>query len=1117
MFLILMLFMICYPYVAISGQNIYNNRTLAEQIKVKKITINLTDSNLDKILLAISKQANIKYGFRSNVNVDLQKKMTLNVTNVTIEEALNSLLKDSNYDYLIDNNEIVIINRIVKPQTNTAANKFITGKVLDGTSPIVGATVILLKVSSGAISDDKGMFKINAKIGDEIEISCVGYKSKTMTVDSDNLIIKLEADVLKVEDVVVSGYFQKSKQSITGSEVMVTGENLRQVGSLNFMQAISVFDPSVRMLQNNEYGSDPNRVPEITIRGENGFDLRGSADADRSNPNSPLYILDGIEVSATRVYDLDMNRIEAMSILKDASATALYGSRGANGVILIQTIKPREGELKVSFNANYNISAPDLRDYNLMNSREKLLYEKEAGEYTAAWMTGATQDELDYRYNYRLSEIARGVDTYWLSSPLRTSVNQRYNVFIEGGGEVFRYGVDLKYDNDKGVMKGSGRDKFGININFSYNLNNKFIVTNDLTVNDVKGTNSPYGSFSQFSLQNPYERIYDAKTGELVRRFMFADANRGVNPMINAMLPNTDYNKYTEIQDNISLDWQISERFKVVGRFGLTKKLGTSEIYRSPYSTDFDSKTDIKDKGSYSSTKSNDINIDGNITAAYNTIFAEKFTLNFGVGSNVRTINSVSDGYIATGFLNDNMNFVQYAQKYKEGSVPNGTFDVMRMIGFFSNVNVGYDNRYFLDASFRTDGSSRFGRDSRFAPFWSVGGAWNLNNEKWWTGEGTMKLRGSVGSTGSVNFSADQAITKYRYSAENEYNGYYGATLLGYGNSSLKWQNTLQYNLGLDLNVFKNLLNLNVDAYIKQTQNLLLPIDVAPSTGFLKYTENMGAMQNSGIDLRARFNIIRKYSQGITWSVTLAASTNKNKITKLSNALLAMNEEALKLENSGYNPNPKEGETSGTLRPLRVYESGRSQSALMVVRSMGIDPATGNEVYVKLNGDLTFDYDPRDKVIVGDTNPKLQGNFQSNFDYKGFNLFLVFSYEFGADVYNSTLAAKVDGADPRDNADKRVLYDRWKRKGDVAMFRHIADRSPVYQSTRLVQDNDFINLQTLSLSYTMPKKYLEKTSLERMKITFTTTDLFRISTIKQERGTSYPFAKSFTIGVNLTF
>lgn len=308
------------------------------------------------------------------------------------------------------------------------------------------------------------------------------------------------------------------------------------------------------------------------------------------------------------------------------------------------------------------------------------------------------------------------------------------------------------------------------------------------------------------------------------------------------------------------------------------------------------------------------------------------------------------------------------------------------------------------------------------------------------------------------------------------------------------------------MSVWREIITLNFDAYLERTENLLLNIDVAPSTGFTSYTENMGSLDNKGIEARLRFNLINDRAKDLSWNVTFSAAHERNKIRKLSNAMQAMNEEALKLENN-----------QGASGVFRMYEVGRSQTALMVVRSLGIDPATGNEIYVKRDGSLTFEYDPNDKVEVGNMNPKLQGYFNSNLTWKGINLYLNFGYEMGGKQFNQTLATKVEGADPKRNADRRVLYDRWKKPGDVAMFRRIDDQSTVYQSTRLVQKNNWLKLSTLSLSYDLPRELLNKSFIERCKFTFSMTDVFRASTIKQERGTSYPFARTVSLGFNLTF
>lgn len=915
--------------------------------------------------------------------------------------------------------------------------------------------------------------------------------------------IILEEDSKSLEDVVVTGYFQRKKISQTGAEVVVGGEEIAKVGSLNLLQAISAFDPTVRTIENTEFGSDPNRMPEITVRGEKGFDLRENADDSRTNPNAPLYIMDGIEVTATTVYDMDMNRIASFSILKDAAATSLYGSRGANGVILITTKRPDPGKIRVTVNANYNISVPDLRSYNLMDAREKLEYERLAGLYTNKYGNREEQTLLDIKYNKILSEIERGVNTYWLSQPLTTSLNQRYSAFLEGGDDHFRYGLNLKYDNDKGVMKESGRLKYGISAYFSYEIAKKLVARNDITIDDVKATDSPYGSFSDYTSLNPYERIYDAETGEMRRQFT-SNGRTIRNVLVNSLLPNKSFNKYTQIRDNFQVQWWATSHLMFKGNIAITKQLNRSENYLSPESVNFEGVTDAARKGSYTVSNGTDIDVEGNLTANYNTNLFDKLAVSVGVGSELITTRSESDGYTATGFLNDKLIYPSYALQFKQGSTPSGSLDRAKSIGFFGNANFNWDNRYILDFTYRTDGSSRFGRESRFAPFWAVGAAWNVNREKFWTQSGYMKIRGSVGSTGSTNFSADQALTRFVYSNNSEYNGIYGAVINAYGNPALKWQNVMKYNIGLDMSILKNIITLNFDAYLERTENLLLNIDVAPSTGFTSYTENMGSMDNKGFEARLRFNILNNYKKDLNWNVTLSTSHEKNKIRKISNAMKAMNEEALKLKNN----------TGGSV--FRMYEEGRSQTALMLVRSAGIDPATGNEIYIKRDGSLTFDYDPNDRVEVGDTYPKFKGYFNSNLTWKGLNLYMNFSYEMGAKQYNSTLAQKVEGADPYRNADRRVLYDRWKQPGDVSMFRRIDDISSVYQSTRLMQKNNFLNMSSLSISYDIPRKYIQRSAIERCKFIFSMTDLFRISTIKQERGTSYPFARTMSLGFNIT-
>lgn len=1072
----------------------------------ERLNLKFNDMNIVQVLEVLQKKTNLKFVF-NHENVQ-HYRVNAEIKGKTLEEILNLVFSDKPLKYEITEEHVIISNAPVVQAQNRSMLQ-ITGTVVDEKGEAIpGVTILVKGTSIGSATDTEGKFNLQLPETaplPQLIFSFIGMKTKEIELvkGKTNYKIVMEDEAQKLEDVVVTGYFQRKKVSQTGSEVVVDGEELRKVGSLNLLQAISSFDPGVRTLENNEWGSDPNRMPEITVRGEKGLDLRDQADDSRTNPNAPLYIMDGIEVSASTVFDMDMNRVASFSILKDASATSLYGSRGANGVILITTIRPEAGEIKVSLNANFNISVPDLRSYNLMNAREKLKFEQLAGLYTHPNNNPEEQTVLDMKYNEVLAEIERGVDSYWLSQPLQTSVNQRYSAYLEGGDEHFRYGINLKYDKDKGVMKESGRDRAGINVYFSYDIANKLIVRNDISVEDVKGYNSPYGSFSQYASMNPYERMRDEQGG-LIREYNRHDRITR-NPMINSLLPNTSYDKYTEIRDNLQMQWWATQHLRVNGNIGLTKTLNRDEAFTSAQSTQFDGITNMAEKGSYVIANGTDMNVEGKLMLDYSNLFFDNLSFNFGIGTEFTTRKSQEDGYTATGFVNDKLTYPSYAQQYQRNGKPSGYFDKGRTVGFLGNINLGWDNRYIIDFSLRTDGSSRFGSDNQFAPFWSVGFAWNVNRENFWQGIGTMKIRASVGSVGSSNFDADQAMTRFIYNSDSEYNGIYGATLSQYGNTALKWQNALKYNIGLDMTVWRNIITLNLDAYLERTENLLMNVDVAPSTGFTSYRENMGSLDNKGIEARLRFNLLRGDRDGWNWNVTLSTAHEQDKIRKLSNAMRAMNEQALDIENN-----------SGT-EIFKMYEVGRSQNALMLVKSLGIDPATGNEVYVKRDGSTTFDYDPNDRIEVGNTTPKLQGFMNSNLSWNHIELYMAFNYELGAKLYNSTLATKVEGASPYQNADKRVLYDRWKKPGDIAMFRRIDDQSTVYQSSRLVQKSNFIRMSGLSLSYDMPREMLNKTFIERCKFTFSMTDLFRITTIKQERGTSYPFAWTFSLGANLTF
>ncbi len=1065
-----------------------------------RITYKCTDERLSTALNAVERLSGYyKLQFTSE-DVELYRA-TVNLKSVTMDAALLELLKNTPLRYSVKDRFV----RLFKPEVMHYGRKdgYASGTVYDvDKEPAIGATVRIKGTNNGVATDVDGRYRIKADPGQVLVISYVGMKTveKTFTGYGPVDIYLQGSEDVTLKDVVVNGYYSRSKESYTGSEVTIKADQLKDLGATNVLSTLSAYNPSLRLTEQLDYGADPNHVPEVTLRGQSTFDLRGSAESSRNNPNGPLYIMDGIEVSAQTVYDYDINRIDNITILKDASATAMYGSRGANGVIVMTTKRPQPGKIKVDFSANYTVSVPDLRDYNLMNAKEKLEFERLAGRYIFA--AGGLEGQLanDRLYNARLQEAARGVNTYWLSQPLRTSVYQKYSAILEGGDDHLRYQLNARYDNNAGVMKGSDRNNYGIGAVLDYNIGESFRVRNDLTISELNADNSPYGSFSLFTRQNPYDRIYD-EDGKMVQVLSTND----INPLINATLAHKDRTSTTTWSDNFYLEWRFLNAFRLTARVSYTKALAQQEVFVSPNSPAYAEEQDIEKKGRATFFNSTETTLDGNILLSYYNTFRQAHTINVTLGTNF-TDNSIhGQGFSATGFLNDNLANIHYAQQYAANSKPTDTSDISRLFGVLFNANYGLLERYYVDFSFRTDGSSKFGNDSRFAPFWSLGLAWNVHKEKFMNEDfSTLRLRASMGSTGNINFASSQAITRYYYQAGNVYLDSWGATLQGYGNSNLKWQQTMSYNLGFDLTLFKGRLAFYGDVYRKLTDNLLLPMNVAPSTGFTSYTENVGEVENMGWEARLSANWIKH--KDFSWTTTFSAFHNSNKIKKISNELAEMN----KRNNMAADSN-----IGGTV--VNQYENGNSTTAIYVVRSAGIDPATGNEVYVKRDGSLSFIYDYKDKIVVGDTEPEYNGNVINNLAWKGFNLYAVATYRVGGKSYNSTLATKVEGANPTYNADRRVLYDRWKEPGDHTMFRRIDDQSPVYQTSRFVQDNNSLVLSNLSLTYTVPKKFLGQFGIEYVKLIASSTDLFRISSIKQERGLSYPYARAFSFGLNVRF
>ena len=974
-------------------------------------------------------------------------------------------------------------------QQNDQTGKVIKGRVIDGNGePLVGATIKLKGGNGVYFTDHNGNFEIITKKNrEEVVVTYIGHVTQTLFVFPGNeTTIPLAADNTSLSEVVVTGFVNKSKVSFTGSQTTVQKEQLLSMGTKNVLESLQSFVPGLVIAENNLAGSNPNKRPDLNIRGRATFD--GSA-------NMPLFVVDGTEGSADYVYVMDMNDIESVTVLKDASASALYGSKASAGVIVITTKTMKPGRLRLNYSGTYRLSTPDLTDYRMLNAAQKLEFERLAGLYTDKTDL-ERQYRLDTEYN-RLAQIVRsGVNTDWLSKPLRNGFSQNHSLSIDGGDDYARYNLGLRYSTDDGVMIGSKRDRLSLFFKFSYNKPGAFSVNNSTTLMSVDSEESPYGSFSDYVRQNPYEQPY-AADGSLHRKL----SNLEENPLYEAQAGNFNKSENLNILNTTTLQVWFSDAFRLNGDFSFTKDMSTSNNFKSPLALSELNKTDVSQRGQLTESHTSLVRYAGKLMLSYNkNLFGKLFT-SATAGSTIEANNGDNTSYSSVGYYSANLSHPAFAAGYVNGK-PGGSDNIYRTVGFFANLNSIWDNKYFLDFIYRYEGSSKFGKNTRFAPFWSVGSGWNIHNESFLKGKGIelLKLRASVGYLGNISFEPYQAITSYNYAAGNNYVKGIGAIPKTIGNPDLRWERTLTSNVGIDLTMFKGRWDLTFDAYIKNTDDLLVNVTKAPSVGVASARENLGAIENRGVELRTR--VVPISTKQLQWSISATYAYNKSKIKQISNALMSKNEE-------NRNATGK--------APLPIYEEGGSLTAVKVVPSAGIDPATGREVYIKRDGSYTFDYDARDKVTFGDESPLGQGSLSSYLTYKQWSASASFGYSFGGVVYNQTLVTRVEGANPKQNADERVFNDRWKKPGNYARYRNIADYSTPQQTSRFVQVNNYLTLQSLSVAYEFTPWQIRKLGLSRMRLELLTNDLFYLSSIKRERGLDYPYARSVEMSVRFSF
>lgn len=1011
----------------------------------------------------------------------------------------------------------------------------IKGTVLDKNGePIIGATIMIKGTKLGCSTNYDGEFTFKGELDKDnptLIVSSIGFITKEVKVKPNTDVkVVLEENMELIEEVVVTGIFKRREDSFSGSANKIKSDQITKVTSGNVLKALELLDPGFRLGSNNVVGSNPSGLPDFNLRGKSSIGdystdekvvLRGDVD---TRPNQPLFVLDGIiGVSVTKIIDLDPNLIESVTILKDAAAMVLYGSRASNGVIVIETKAPEAGSLRVGYSGNYKLLVPDLRDYNLVNSAEKIDLEKRAGIYDETSNINETQKRLD-NLRHKELEVLRGVNTYWLSEPVRTAFAHRHAITVEGGDSALRYKLYAGINEAPGVMKKTGIKSRNGSIDIRYRKG-KFLLSNILFADYAEADRtSSYGNFGQYALINPYYRKFDSKGN--IRRYLeeitynlndnYSYTYRVGNPLRNTLLNTFDKNEKFDVRNALKLEYSPTNNLRLSFDASIYREQSENNAFKSANHTDFEEVAEVENRGSYDWNRLIKKGYDVSATISYNRMFKEKHFISTFAHFNIKEDILHSAGIYQTGFPNESMDEVFLGSLPKQTS---GNESTNRAIGALATASYTYDQRYAADANLRIDASSEFGRNNRYAPFWSIGGRWNIDREKFLKGNKVVDelvLRTSYGITGTQGFTPYQALKMYTYrglARIYDSSDVIGAELVGIGNPDLKWQTTSAFNVGLDFNMFKGIFSGRLEYYNKYTYNTILSLSLAPSIGFNTVPENLGNISNKGFEFTARIMPINIPERQMNLSIAVTGSHNVNRIEQISNALKVRNEELVK----------KAQEGSGVTRPLPRYEEGYSQTMIWAVRSLGIDPQTGREIFLNRNNERTTEWNPADMVPVGDTEPKLTGVLSFNFNWKGFSLSLASRYTFGGKMYNTTLIDKVENADLNKNVDKRAYTDRWQKKGDNARFKAVRKEeanSLTKASTRFLMENNELVFNTINAQYRFDRQkhpFMNRLGISAATVGIYMEDLFRFNSIKVERGTSYPLARQVSMSLGVTF
>ncbi|MDE6347932.1 MAG: TonB-dependent receptor, partial [Bacteroides sp.] len=1037
----------------------------------------------------IEQNSHLVFLYSKDVQSELEKKVSMNMSGKKVEEILKELSSATGLDFKINNRQVTVAKKFFSEPQSQVVNQEIkvTGQVFDDLGETIPGANVTLKGNSsvGTVTDLDGNFTLSVPQGSTLVVSFIGYAPYEYVVKgTGKVVIKLVPDSQALDEVVVVGYGMQRKSSITGSISSIKSDKLKDVTSPS---AANMLQGKVAGVVVTPTSGQPGSGVSIRVRGLTS--IRGNQE--------PLWVIDG--VAADNSADLNPNDIETISILKDGSATALYGSRGANGVIQVTTKRGSAGTSQVDASVKFGVSELQRGKLRMMNGSEYYDY-----LVTAFSNAGILAEQ------HWLQPYLKNQNFDWWDAATQSALMQNYNLSYKFGNDKVRSYIGADYYTEDGAIKGYDYDRFTVRANTDYVVNKRLTLKSRFALS-YKETFNQQHSLS-YASYTPWDTPYDSK-GNLKngkqglptksdaetadpRDYWYSDGGSNYLYYLDKWWGKTRSNA---MDINLGFeykffDWLI---FESNNQVGFDNYYGES-YYDPTYAGQ------EKDHGQVSNENSNNRNMYFTQTLRLLKTFGEKHSVNAYVGYE----------YLENRYWTNRgtaKNIYPNAEVLSAGagdmSVSGGKQE-SKSASIFSKAIYTYDDKYKFEASFRRDGSSRLGPDKRWANFWAIGGGWSVHKEKFMENlnfVNELKPRFSYGVAGNLPSGAYEWTTKFDITKEyaNEIAFYSNYA----GNPYLSWEETNCFDFGLDIRLFDRI-GITFDTYVRKTKNLIYLKHMPAVTGYNRQTANNGKMENKGYEISITPEILK--TKQLYWDVTFNLAYNQNKITYLPDG----NELAMQAVAMGY-----------------PYQNWYMREWA------GVDAMTGTPLWFVVNSEtgektVTGDYNKATRQLLdASPTPKYNGSVGTNFSWKGLSLNANFTFSTGAKIYNSARAGALDRDATRTTQPPMRLADgwsRWEKPGDIATHPQLiagGNNNADNESTRYLENGDYFKLKTITLSYSLPEKWLKPLNVRNAVVSIGGENLFTITKFSgidpevlfsssyngvASSGNSYPSVRRFT-------